>query len=116
MVCENAINRLEYGGDRAKRQGERNVLPCHASGLGTLAKEISHTREFFRPGALKAVNGLFLVADGKQCALRWWLIARCSIRLNLARARSGKELTCQSFNDPPLFGAGVLAFVDEDVI
>ncbi len=60
--------------------------------------------ELGRVGALEAVDRLLLVADDEDGAL------------DVAGAGAGEELVGQRLDHPPLRGAGVLGFVDQDVV
>ena len=55
-------------------------------------------------GALKAVDGLLFVANGKEGAVFF------------TGALSGEKLLCQAGDHLPLVGAGILRFIDEDMV
>ena len=63
--------------------------------------------ELHRVCTLKTEDGLLLVADGENGA---------GERIRLPRAFTGEEILRQLFQDGPLFGAGILRFVDQDVV
>ena len=63
-----------------------------------------HPQEGVRVGALKAVDRLLCVTDGKNCAGA------------VARAVAGEKLFGERGYDLPLLGVGVLRFVDQYVV
>ena len=64
-----------------------------------------HLREFFRPGSLKAENGLLFVADSEYRSLQ-----------RPASSGTHCEFLGQSSNDIPLSGINVLGFVDQNMV
>src|SRR5579883_794777 len=64
----------------------------------------SHLGEFLRRGILERIDGLFFVPDSKDRAF------------DRSRADAGRKFSNQAADDLPLLFAGVLAFVDQQVI
>ena len=105
------LRRLEHSVDEIKHRpsgtvGKRQIdRPPLAAGIPDPIGEMgAHTVEFVRIGALEAENGLLFVADGKDRA--WTFPA----------SLAGEKLPGDGGDDLPLFGAGILGFVDKYVI
>ena len=104
-VGENLVDEFQNLGRRAPR-GEKRLVHERLLGLGRQALEmLAVDVELGRIGALEAEDGLLLVADREDGA-------RCAASRGLA----GEEFLGQLVDDGPLFGAGVLGFVDQNMV
>ena len=101
---QNQIDRVNDGLNGTKRNIHRHVVPFFSGSFDLLFEKQAHAFEFFGNRALKAENRLFFIADGKD---------RPVLRF---ASRSGEKFVRQSFDDRPLVGAGVLRFVNQNVI
>ena len=73
----------------------------------TLMKMILPIFESLRLGALKAINGLFVIAYRKDGTVRCFF-GTC--------AYSCEKFVCQMLDNFPLFGGGILGFVYKNMV
>ena len=101
---EHGIDGIQHRPHRAPGLGQAHRPPFLAGFLYPLGEMIPHDVEGVRVGALKTVDGLFFVADHEQGAV------------GFPGAFAGEELIGQGLDQVPLFGTGVLGFVDQNVV
>ena len=98
------VHALQDGGGGAEGGLHRNLFGA-PPGMGGEADIILRLfQEFRRLGALEGIDGLFLVADGKQGLVQ------------LRRPFAREEFLGQGVDQLPLVGGGVLRLVDQDVV
>ena len=98
---EHGIHELQHLLGRAIGGLQRRLLEHRAGALDQLLIDTAFLTQALRPRALERVDRLLFVADGEDGAPR-----------RLGR----EELARQCTDDLPLFGGGVLGFVDQDVV
>src|SRR6185437_14009600 len=103
-VLEHKIDGVEYALARAKGMFELAVLKIQAAIPVPLPEIVAHRCEFARSRVLEGENRLLFVADREDGADAG------------PRPCAGGELRHQPLHDLPLFGAGILRLVDQQVI
>ena len=104
LMPENHVDRMQYRLGRPKRDIEGHDPPILSGGSDALFEIPPHRHESARVGALKTVDRLLCVPDGKNRAVV------------TAGTVAGEELPGECRGDFPLLRVGVLRFVDQDVI
>ena len=102
---EHRVHRRQHGFRRAEGDVERHILPLPGGAANLRRKPVARGVEHGGVGALKAIDRLFGIADRENGA-----------QGVVARAFAGKEFHRQRARHVPLFGAGVLRFVDENMV
>src|SRR5262249_20794661 len=98
------VDGAQHIGAGAKRVAEAHMAKLVLDGSGQGIERAMHDLEFARSRPLERENRLLLVAHRKDRAT------------DGARAGAGEKFAGETADDFPLLGAGVLRFVDQDVV
>src|SRR5882757_102513 len=104
LVSKDGVDRPQHRLGRAERDFQRHYAPFLAGVADASFEIFAHVQKGPGIGALKAVDRLFGVADGKDRAQA------------VAGPLAGIELLGERSHDLPLLGVSVLRLVDQNVI
>ncbi len=111
-IGENSVNHLQNRWGRAEGERQFHRMPAPFGGTRAGGEVIAHGLKGGWIGALKAVDGLLHIAHREQGPGR----AHGAVIAVFIGAVAGEEFVGQGADHLPLFGIGILGFVDQDVI
>ena len=112
VIAKHPVNSFEQRRDGAEREHQRHTPERLLGGLGALAKFGTGRGKHFRRRALETVDRLFFVSDREHRARAIAFLAHAIFTHAVARVKLADQL----FDHAPLDRAGVLSFVNQDMV